>query len=273
MEMKDLPISAQDVLRGIPETGIITLKTLFFKEQKARIEPTKDRSTGRLLGVPVLSDEDKKKLTFFTTGKTHFTARNDYQFNLERFEDRMLWAMAQHDPKIAMSFDDAQQSKDALFYVFNEDVEVQKELETEDRFFKAQEYVHKDSPELLIGRARLLGIDMAGESPGSAKKFLLHLLRERDGVARVLDVYEKGSAATTLVFYRACDLGVIEKKNGVFIYGTMPLGGNEDAVISYLQNPSNTEILNQIKKEINPEVYGEAAATTKKGPRTKQQVD
>jgi len=258
------------VMKGIPNAGIIELKTLWFKDAKARIEPTKDSNSGRLKGVANLSDDDKKHLTFIVDAKSFLYIRNGHRIDLSKFEDRITWAMMIHSPLIAESFHIGQNSPGAMFYVSDEIEESRKDLEGEDKLFKALSYIHNDKDDELIARARLLGVDMSGEPVDTAKKYLLKQTREHGGVDRILGVYSGNAVTTTILLYKAIDKGIIKNKNNIFMYGTLPLGADEDTVQQYLQNPSNTSLLDQIKQEINPELFGETAPKTSGSSRSKQ---
>lgn len=258
------------VLKDIPDHGIIELRTLWFKDAKARIEPTKVASTGRLLGVAKLSEDDKKQLTFIIEPTTFLYIGNHHQIDLSKFEDRLTWAMMKHNPLIAESFHIGQNTPGAMFYVSNEVEESRKDMETEDLLFTALSYIHNDKNDELIARARLLGVDMAGEPADTAKKYLLKLTRESGGVEKIIGVYSGNKVATTILLYKAIDKGIIKSKNNVFMYGTLPLGADEDVVLQYLQAPNNASLVDQIKQELNPEVFGTTAPKTSTGTRAKQ---
>ena len=268
--MDELKIPAiANVLKDIPGKGIIELKSLYYKDAKARIEPTKSLKTGQLIGVPNLSEDDKKRLTFYTTPSTALWVRDGPVFDLSKFEDRLLWAMVKPSHLVAESFHLGQNTPGARFYVSNEEEEIKKDLESEEKLFKVLSYIHNDKDSELIARARLLGVDMTGEGADTAKKLLLKTVRDgAAGVSKVLDLYESSVISTTILFYKACDENIIKEKNGVFMYGTMPIGTDVDNVITYLQSPDNANIVDQIKKEINPELFGKAAS--KKEGSTRQ---
>lgn len=268
--MDTVKIAAMEaVLKGVPEEGVIELKALYFKDAKCRVEPTKDRLTGRLIGVPRLSDEDKKQLTFYTEPTTYLWIKHGYTFDMSIPEQRLLWAMVQPSPLVGKNRQEAENTPGCRFFINNEDVEVREEMQHEDDMFKALTFIHNDKDSELIARARLLGVDMTGSSPTVAKKWLLKTLREKDGAKVILDLYNSSTVATTLVFFKAVDKGIIKQTNGIYMYGTMPIGADDNTVIEFLQSPSNSALLEQVKIDINPELFGEAAPKSKSGSREK----
>lgn len=258
------------VLKDIPKSGIIELRTIWFKDAKARIEPTKDANTGRLLGVANLSEEDKKQLTFVISPDSFVYIRNHHRIDLSKFEDRLTWSMMKHSPLIAESFHIGQNTPGAMFYISDEVEENRRDMESEDKLYKALSFIHNDKDEELVARARLMGVDMSGESADAAKKYLLKQTREPGGVDKIISIYSGNQVATTILLYKAIDKGIIKNKNNVFMYGTLPLGAEEDVVLQYLQSPNNASLVDQIKQEINPEVFGTTATKTPTGTRSKQ---
>jgi len=269
MKQEDIP-AIKAVLKDIPTTGSIELKALYFKDARTRIEPSKDKVTGMLKGVPRLSDEDKRQLTFFTDATTAIMVKDGYVIDFTKFEDRLIWAMIKESYFIAESFHMGQNTPGARFYINDEVEQLTKELEGEDLLFKVLSYIHNDRPDELLSRARILGVDMEGDTPDAAKKYLISVAKTKDGPAKLLNLYQSNVIALQLMFYKACDKSLIKKTNGIYMYGSLPLGVSDEEVISYLQAPSNIDLLDQLKKQLNPELYSNTALLGKDESRQKQ---
>jgi hypothetical protein len=76
--------------------------------------------------------------------------------------------------------------------------------------------------------------------------------KDKQSIELVNAAFTADSMAIQLLFYKAVDKKVIVQKNGIFMYGTAPLGPSEDSVIEYLQGPGNRELILQIERGVNP---------------------
>ena len=230
---------------------IITLKSIYSKDRRLVIQPVFDSKSRWYLGVPRLSEEQKKGLEFWTEPESKLEITNNYTFNLADPVDQANWKWAQHCPGIAGSFEECQKSKDALFYVDNEELESQKALDSDDVLLEALTFIKKDRDDMLANRARLMGYDMEGDTPKTIRAFLNKLAKDPKTVQKVLSCYTSNSVAIHLLFLKSRDKDIIKQENGAFIYGSSVLGVTEEAVITSLQDPVNSELVKEIEKELN----------------------
>jgi hypothetical protein len=244
----------EDVNDYAPE-GIITLRSLYSKDRKLRVTPVFDSKTRGYLGVKRLSEDDKKKLDFWVDEDSKLTITNNIQFNLDDEVDKANWNWVKHCPAIAESFDKAQRSgRDVLFYVHNEDAQAKKELTADDLLFQALDLIKKDRDDMLEGRARVMGFNMDGDSKLAIRTFLNKMAKDPKTVLKIIEAYNSQSVGLQLMFLRATDKKVINISNGVFMYGTTPLGPTEDTAIKTLSDPANRELVTQLESELREEV-------------------
>lgn len=260
--VKEIKMSNKE-LNGV---GIITLKSVYSKERKLIIMPAKDKRSGWYKGVARLSDEDKKSLKFWVDPTTMLTITHNMEFNMSDPVDKLNWEWVQHVNAIAMSFEQCQQSKEALFYVDSQEIESLKSVNQDMQLAKAMAYVFKDRDDLLADRGRLLGYDMSGESPTSIRETLLKVAKNPKTVHKLLEIYESTSVGINLLFLKARDKDIIKMNNGAYLYGKSILGVTEESVIAQMQDPANRQLVLEIEKELNSTLKagkGKAAPTQK----------
>jgi len=233
------------------ENEKIVLKSVFSKEKKLVVMPAKDPRTGWYAGVDRLSDDEKKKLKYWVEPTTKLVIEHNKEFDLSDETDRLNWEWVSKLPSIALSYEEAQQTKEALFYVENQEVESKKTVKLEEMINKATSYILKDRSDMLADRARLLGYDMEGESVWAIKELLLKIAKDPKTYSRIIDVYESNSTALHLLFLKARDKNIIVLENGAYLYGTTVLGVTEESVIKTLQDPAQKEIVELISKDLN----------------------
>lgn len=231
---------------------IITLKSVYSKDRKLTVMPVYDPKIRWYLGVPRLSDEDKKGLNFWVDEGSKLVIKHNTTFDLNDSIDKENWEWVQHCNNIAKSFEDCQKSKEALFYVDNEEIEAQKSIDSDDLLIDALQRIKGDRNDMLEGRARLLGFNMEGDNPTTIRAFLNKMAKDPSNVRRVLQAYTGDSVAIQLLFHRSMDKGVIKSERGAFMYGNTILGVTEEAVIQFLQDSTNRELTVEIEKELNP---------------------
>lgn len=238
-------------------TGKITLKSVFSKDQKVMVDPVWDYQRQWYKGMDRLSDDQKKKMDFYVDENSTATLQNGVTFDLDDKVGRMQWDWIQWCPIIAEDFAACQRSPRALFYIDNEEREAQKGLSEAETILKAMNYVQTDKPQNWKTRVRLLGLNMDEDPDLTIKNYLMKMARKLDTAYKVINVYENNELGVQLLFLQARDKGIIEQKNGAFLFGSTVLGISEDTVIKYLQDPANSTVIEQISKETNPEHHSE----------------
>lgn len=248
---------------GAPSSQIITLRGIF--KTKHTVEPAFDSSIGWYAGVKRISDDAKKDLTYYVTvGETGDKARNNtslvledgMQFDLSKEVDAINWEWVKHTKEVAHSFEEAQKSKVARFYVLIEGREAKEKNASVSLRHKAVSYILNDSPVNYENRALLLGHDMKGENPEVVKEFLLEKADDKKGCIEVINIYESKSLNIQLLYLKAKQKGIIDATpNGAIKYGPNVLGMSDEAAISFLQDRDNREVLSLLEKAVNPDYF------------------
>ena len=239
----------------IEQTQIITLKSVYHKDRKIFLQPVRDIRNGWYKGVKRLSDDQKRELPYWVDPEsTLIPVTHNLQLDMSDKVDALNWQWMQHSSAIAESFEKCQMSKDALFYVDNEELESRKSVDADMILAKAMGYILNDRAELLVDRARMLGYSMEADSPTTIKEVLLKMAKKPETVGKVIEVYESNEVAINLLFLKARDKNIIRQENGAFLYGTLVLGITDESVVAYLKDPLNREVALEIEKEVNPKV-------------------
>lgn len=273
---QDLLVQQQEELKGI-----ITLKSVFSKEQKLHIQPTRDSRTGWYLGVKQLSEEEKKGEKYViepvsiqekNIRATTLTIRHGMQFNLNNDVDKLNWEWVKHCPAICSTFEEAQMTPGAIFYVENEEREATTSISKMEKIHKAVDYVMNDDTSYLPTRALLLGFNMQGEKPLVIKERLMKLASDLKTAQKVIDAYESSSLSIQLVFIEAKNKGLITVDNGAYILGDRVIGISQEAALEFLKSPENKPLVLQLEKDLRPELHPTKANTAKKVEKPKEEV-
>lgn len=116
---------------------------------------------------------------------------------------------------------------------------------------KAWTYIGADSPASRLTKCKLLGKYM-GNAPASDVEEYLYQRAEKNP-DEIINLYTGGDMSLKLLLIDAKDKGKIVKTNGMYYFGDITLGLNDDAVILYFKQPDNKKVLDQIKLVTYPE--------------------
>jgi len=234
--------------KSVGADKIFILKSIY--KTKNRIQPAYDPTIGFYKGVRRLSEDDKKKETYFVTvddkeGKnTTILLEDGMEINLNNEVDRINWEWMQHHPYIAMSYEESQHSPSAFFYVVQEGLESEKKNERTMRLHKALDYVVNDSPNNYYERAILLGHDLTDAPPATVQEFLLDTAK--DSPEKILRIYEGHDLALRLLVVRAKMKNLLTYDGNVYVFGTTPLGVKDEHILDYLKSTKGKEIAEQL---------------------------
>lgn len=262
--MNDKSIANLEQLEnGTPNDKIITLRGVF--KTKHKIQPAYDPKISWYAGVARISDDAKKDLNYYVTvGEIGDKARNNtfielydgYEFDLNNEVDVINWEWVKHCKEVAPSFEDAQISKIARYYV----VIAGREARKSNDFFalknKATTFVLEDSPVNYENRALLLGFDMKGEPIEAVKLFLLEQADNKKTAKKVIDVYTNKALNIQLLYLKAKQKNIVNSTaNGAIKFGMQVIGMSDESAIVFLQDKDNKEVLDLLEREVNPEYF------------------
>lgn len=241
--------SLEQLEHGTPSDKVIVLKSI-YKQGKLTLQPVFDPKIRWYLGVDRLSEEDKKGLTYWVEPTSKIILKEGTEFNMNDDIDRMNWQWVKHSPRIAESFEAAQRSKVALFYVHVEEDEATSNVKSSSILYDAMNFIMQDDPTNYADRARLLGVDMGGRSPIIIKDYLLS--EAKNNPAQVIESYTSNTVSLQLLFYKGLDSNKIKEDNGVYKYGAQILGVSIEASVAFLQAAGNSSLVERLELEVNP---------------------
>lgn len=287
MKYNEIRINMADVL-----DDIIILRSVFGKVgQKYFMNPVRDPKTGRYpscvrpvdsKGDMIISDKDRNEGKPLIPENKVFIIEDGTTFNLNDEWQRAEWESIQHCPLIALSRD-ARDSKGNLLidgeiaegktrarygtaelYVERPGYETSKRISKKKLIHDADSYIYGD-PQGAEGRqlkARLLGKNMRNAPDADITDYLLEISHKSP--EKIIDLYTGGDINLRLMFIDAKDKNVIYVKNKVYLYGdSIVLGATDDAVITWMKNPTNQKVLELIKRDTYPDMYLEESKSKK----------
>lgn len=270
-------ISEADKIAGAPANDQMIILKNVYKITRVRVYPTRDKNTGRFLGGvknvdsqgdAILNEEERKLgADAFAKATDSITLEDGMSFDLTNPHDAKVWSWVKHSTKVADSWEDAQRSPSAEFYVYIPEQEAEKTVNRVSNKYKALQYVMEDSRANHYTICRLLGNKMDSVPYSQVQEFLLDMAEKHS--QKIISVYTDSTVKTKLFLLDALEKEVIVLRNQVYTYQNEILGISEEAVIEWLQNPKNKNIVNMIYSEVYPEY---TADETKENKSTKKKT-
>jgi hypothetical protein len=264
----------------------IILRSVYGKVgMKYFIQPCKDK-LGRLPkcikqvdshGDMILSDEEKndyaeKRAIYFPINTT-FVITDGQVFDLNNPEDKAKWEAIQNCPLIAPELTaknpdgtymihgttDRKEVRHrrygiAELYIDRPGVETQRRVSKKQKIIKACNYIIEDElgSEGRLMKAKLLGKHMTNMPSADVEDYLLNVA-EKDP-DKIIKLYTADDQDLRLLLVEARDKKVVTIKDRVFIYGTRPIGGTEEAALAWMKNPANKKYLEMLKQDTFPDL-------------------
>lgn len=225
----------------------LTLKAKYGKQQGPLVLcPVKDPVTGGLLGVKVLSEDEKKKEARVVDGNTSRKITNDITFRYDNIIDRTDWEWIVHNKEIAASREDALQEEVVLFYVDDYKAELEKSVKKKEIIFQAQSLVHKASRDRRLEVCRLFGMDGSYMEPGEVFEFLYD--KATNFPEKTIAKFEDDDVKHKILMMDLVNSKVIVKddETGVYVYGSTKLGSKDETVVQWLKDPQNQDIVREM---------------------------
>jgi|GEM_PF-1912520 len=237
---------------GAQNDSRIILKAV-FKSGKHTVQPAKDEASGWYAGVARLSDEEKKQHPYYVDPTTtKIVLRNNYEFNLDAERDEINWKWVRELPIISSSWEDAQMSPSAMFYVHIEGRETEKNIAKADKKYVALKYIFEDNPTNYSDRALILGQDFTTEHPNSIKDWLLS--RAEANPQDIINLYQSKNTGIQLLYLKAKAAEFIKlTSEGVVKFENKVLGLGDDGALAYLMSADAKEIVELLRRRVYPE--------------------
>jgi hypothetical protein len=246
-----------------------------YKFTKVFMEPAINPATGRYADVVrrvdsngdmILNEEDRRTGRFLIPESDVIELYDGIEFNLDNEIEAARWESIRFSKKIAQDRwerdstgnlivdGNAKRYGTAELYVERAGVESRIRNDRRRKIHEAKEYVYNDKEGNLYQMVRLLGYPMTGLPPSDVEDYLITIAERTP--EKILELYTGTDTHLRLLLVDALDRYVIYNRDKLYYYGdNIPLGGTENAVITYFKTPSNKRIVDMIKAEVYPGLY------------------
>lgn len=275
-----------------PSQNIIILRSVWGKvNMKYFLQPTKDPKTGRLPDCVkrvdskddmILTEAERNSNKYFIKESETIEVQDGTVFNLEDEIQAAKWEAIKHCPLIAPDrfakdhegnyLIDGVMDRKSLkprygigeLYIYRPGAEATQRVNRKKLINTAMSYVIGDEQGLQgwLTKTRLLGKKMHNASAADVEDFLLKVAEKDPN--KIIDLYTGGDTNLRLLILDAVDNKVIILKNKLYSYGTTVLGGSEQAVVTWMKDPKNKQMLALIRKDTYPQFYQEENTEDKK---------
>ena len=248
-------LDATQLEAGTPEDKIIIIKSIFSKEAKLKLQPTKSTRNGRYMGIETnVSEMEKMKRGYMPEVSSAVIIKDGLTFDLNDPQDAADWEWIKHSKHIAKDFDAAQSTGlgEAWFYVHRPGAESRKKLNSMKEELVLLNKIDSDTETNLFNRVRLLGLDMTGQPLSDVKEYLMTAAKDVHRRATVSELYTSADISLKLMLYHGLDNNVISFDGFAYKYGTILLGTTEDLVLAYLSNSMHVAIVKEMESRIYP---------------------
>jgi len=278
--------------------AIVTIRSAYGKVgQTYYMMPAVDPSTRRFpdvvkkvnsQGDMILTQDEINSKEYFVPEDRTFVIVDGTTFDLNDPIESRNWEAIKHHPWIAESrfqkddqgnykIDGAVGGRGARYgsaelYI---DIEGQEAAVSNTKVrqrVKAQGYILEDSDDKLRTKAKVLGRPMLHAHIEDVRDYLLKESEKNPHI--IIDLYEGEDMKHRLLLCDARDKNIIIIKNKLYLYGDVNLGASDTMVISFFKHPTNSRIVEMIKKDTYPDLFPSENITkgTKsvKQPETKE---
>lgn len=228
-------------------------------------------------GDMILSDKERNDLAegrvFFVKKTDTFVITDGQVFDLTNLQDKTVWEAIKNCPLIAPELtaknpdgsymihgtNDRKEVKNrrygtAELYIDRPGVETQKRVTKKRKITEACNYIIND-PQGADGRlmkARLLGKHMTNMPTTDVEDYLLNVA-EKDP-EKIIKLYTGEDNDLRLLLIEARDKGVVTIKNKMYLYGSRPIGGTEEAAVEWMKQSANQQFVEMLKRDTFPEL-------------------
>lgn len=255
----------------------ITLRSAFGKVKSVWFNPVKDKNgmyppfvkevrmnpngeSEMILSEKDLNDPDRAG---FIPADMEILVEDGTTFNLDNILERHKWEAIKNseliveergarDEKGNLIIDgDKNRYGRAEFWVEKPGEESARRIKRKQLITKANVFIEQDSAEGRATKVKLLGKRMYNAPDSDIQDFLYQKAEANPNL--IIDLYTGQDQQLRLLFIEATDKNIIKKVSGMFMYGDVRLGVNDEAVIFFFKDPANKQILDEIKIQTFPE--------------------
>lgn len=255
----------------------ITLRSAFGKVKSVWFNPVKDKngmyppfvkevrmnSNGESEMILSEKDLNDPERASFIPADMEILVEDGTTFNLDNILERHKWEAIKNseliveergarDEKGNLIIDgDKNRYGRAEFWVEKPGEESARRIKRKQLITKANVFIEQDSAEGRATKVKLLGKRMYNAPDSDIQDFLYQKAEANPNL--IIDLYTGQDQQLRLLFIEATDKNIIKKVSGIFMYGDVRLGVNDEAVIFFFKDPANKQILDEIKIQTFPE--------------------
>lgn len=255
----------------------ITLRSAFGKVKSVWFNPVKDKngmyppfvkevrmnSNGESEMILSEKDLNDPERAGFIPADMEILVEDGTTFNLNNILERHKWEAIKNseliveergarDEKGNLVIDgDKNRYGRAEFWVEKPGEESARRIKRIQLITKANNFIEQDSAEGRATKVKLLGKRMYNAPDSDIQDFLYQKAEANPNL--IIDLYTGQDQQLRLLFIEATDKNIIKKVSGIFMYGDVRLGVNDEAVIFFFKDPANKQILDEIKIQTFPE--------------------
>lgn len=258
-------------IRNNMSQNLIILRSV-YKITDVYMQPAKNPATRRfpdcvrpvINGQIQLTEEDKKTGRIVIPEDYEILIQDGKTFDLDDPYQAAEWESIKYSRKIAKDrFErdaqgnlivdgNARRYGTAELYVERPGLQSHQKNVKKRAIHEAITYIHKDAPEKLYQKAKLLGNVMTGLPVSDVEDYLVSIAEKTPHV--IVEMYTGTDTHLRLLLLDALDKKIIYNRDKLFYYGeSIILGASDSAVINFFKNPDNKRIFDLIKDETYPE--------------------
>jgi hypothetical protein len=242
----------EQLIEGIAGLKKITFRSVLGKTQgKLTLCPGRSKITKRLIGVKVLSEDERRVSSYVVTEDTEVVVYDGYELDMEDHIDKTNWQWMKHLPELVATLEDSYGAPTALFYV--ENLNKDTEIRITERSFKTKAfgYLQEASQSKRVEVCRILGTDASTMSPIEIEDYLGEMADSAS--KKLVNAFEDKLIKVKLFLYALLDKRIINvDADGVYSWGSHILGVNEKSALEWLQLRDNSQYIKRLHDIVYP---------------------
>lgn len=247
-------------MTDFPKGGKITFAAYKPRTQlPVTCRPVQDKSGKLYTGqgthgyYELLAPEERAKLPVVFDFESSYVIEDGKVLDLDDPYDAAIWKWLRVNPYIALDKPSGEISRDAVFYIINEQKEAREYVDKTARVDEARPAVRKVSETERVRIAESLGLSNAkGFTPEQVLSWLLRKCdSDPEAVLATINPENKARVNASIFAQKFIQGQIVERmKDGLFYFGGeqgVQLGHNKEMVIEYILNPDNAERVRAMK--------------------------
>jgi hypothetical protein len=246
--MEEDVVAMENAVKGLNE---ITLRAYLGKQQGALIvRPMKSERTGQLMGVPRLSDDERKKASYVVTHETERKISDGTVIKLNEPVDEADWGWIKYCPELKGSLEECYNDHRSLFYIENVKRDVEIRINARNIKKKAFRLLEEASFAKQIEICSLLGVDVEHWKPYDIEDYLGDLCETN--AKRLLEAFEDEDATVKLFINDAIRKKiVVVDSNNIYKFGSTIMGTDYQSTIDWIKTPANAKLSKTLYDQVN----------------------